>query len=235
VLSAISATGAVRVYVGVDEAGTPRRRAAIAVRRMQRRGAFDRSAVVLALPTGTGWVNPRAVRGFERTLGGDVATVAVQAGTAPSWLELPLNRPAHEASAQALLDAVSTRIDALPQHRRPGLHLYGESLGALVGQRVLTEQPAPRVCSVLWAGVPGGSTVGMPGERILHNADDPVVFWSPDTAVRRPEGWPRDRAWVPGLSYLTTSVDLLGSLGARAGHGHVYGAGQSWHLPRRCP
>jgi uncharacterized membrane protein len=242
-LSLPSRFGAVRVYVGIDEADSPRERAALAVRRIERRGAFDRAAVVVTFPTGTGWVNMRAVNGFERDLHGDLATVAVQGGTAPSWVELLVNRSAQERSAQALFDAVAQRLAALPQERRPTLHLYGESLGALLGRSVLTRgHAAEQVCSVVWAGVPGGAATQEPGdltgrpvrERVLGNPDDPVSFWSPSTAVHRPHTWPDRVPWAPGLSYVTTTLDLVGALGTTPGHGHVYGREQPWRLDRSC-
>jgi len=234
-LSLPSRLGAVRVYVGIDEGRTPGRRAALAVRRMERRGGFDRGAVVVAFPTGTGWVNMHAVNGFERAVGGDVATVAMQGGTAPSWVELLVNRAAQQESAQALFRAVSERLASMPPARRPDLHLYGESLGALLGRSVLARQHgAVRVCSAVWAGVPGGAEPGLPGEHILRNPDDPVAFWGLETAVARPAGWPEDTPWIPGLSYVTTSLDLVAALGTAPGHGHVYGTEQPWRLSRSC-
>lgn len=242
-LSLPSRFGAVRVYVGIDDAATPRERAALAVRRMERRGAFGRAAVVVTFPTGTGWVNMRAVNGFERGVDGDVATVAVQGGTAPSWVELLVNRSAQERSAQAVFDAVTRRLAVVPEERRPTLHLYGESLGALLGQSVLTRShAAEQVCSVIWAGVPGGAateapadlTAGPVRERVLGNPDDPVSFWSPSTAVQRPHVWPDDTPWAPGLSYVTTTLDLVAALGTTPGHGHVYGHEQIWRLDRSC-
>jgi uncharacterized membrane protein len=234
-LSLPSRAGAVRVYVGIEEGRTPAERAALAVRRMERRGAFEREAVLVAFPTGTGWVNLRAVNSFERAFGGDLATVAMQGGTAPSWVELLVNRRAQEASAQALFDAVSERLAAMPPGRRPDLHLYGESLGALLGQSVLDDdRGAVPVCSVVWAGVPGGAELGIDGERVLRNPDDPVAFWGVATAVERPEGWPADTPWIPGLSYVTTSLDLVAALGTTPGHGHVYGDEQPWRQSRTC-
>ena len=242
-LSLPSRVGAVRVYVGIGEAATARERAAIAVRRMELRGAFDREAVVVTFPTGTGWVNMHAVNGFERGLNGDVATVAMQGGTAPSWVELLVNRSAQEQSAQALFEAVTRRLAAVPEQRRPTLHLYGESLGALLGQSVLAHDRAARqVCSVVWAGVPGGATTDQPRdltagplrERVLGNPDDPVSFWGARTAVHRPQAWPDDTPWVPGLSYVTTTLDLVAALGTTPGHGHVYGGEQRWRLDRSC-
>jgi uncharacterized membrane protein len=50
-----------RVYVGLRSAETPEARAELALREMDRVGAFDRSILVLIMPVGTGWVEPAAI------------------------------------------------------------------------------------------------------------------------------------------------------------------------------
>ena len=47
-----------RVYVGLNSGEDPQQRAELALAEMIRIGAFERSAVVIATPTGTGWVDP---------------------------------------------------------------------------------------------------------------------------------------------------------------------------------
>jgi hypothetical protein len=52
--------------------------------------------------------------------------------------------------------------------------------------------------------------------------------------VHRPHTWPDRVPWAPGLSYVTTTLDLVGALGTTPGHGHVYGREQPWRLDRSC-
>ena len=47
----------VEVYVGLDNAPTPRARAELALAEMDRTGAWERSLLMLVSPTGTGYVN----------------------------------------------------------------------------------------------------------------------------------------------------------------------------------
>ena len=76
----------IRVYVGRSQADEPQERARIALEEMQRLGAFDRAYLMIASPTGTGWLDPGAHDTFEYMHNGDVATVAVQY----SFLQSPL-------------------------------------------------------------------------------------------------------------------------------------------------
>ncbi len=39
--------------------------------------------------------------------------------------------------------------------------------------------------------------------------------------------------WIPGVTFLQTTVDMLGSLGVPTGHGHRYGTDQGTAL-RTC-
>lgn len=225
----------VRVYVGLDEAATPGKRAALAVERLEQAGGLDRRAVLVAVPTGSGWVNPEAVAGLEAATGGDLATVAVQGGSAPSWVELVLRRADHEAAAGAVLEAVTARVRAMPESERPRVYLLGESLGALVGRTLLRKEGSvgEEVCGAVWAGVPGGVSAASPAEQVHGNSDDPDVFWRPELLVRQPGTWPAP-VWLPGVSYLGVTLDLLASLGPPPGHGHVYGPEQDWKLPESC-
>src|SRR3546814_4021315 len=67
-----------RVYVGLNSAPSPQQRADLALRELLRVGAFERANLVIATPTGTGWVDPESQSALEYVLHGDVATVSVQ-------------------------------------------------------------------------------------------------------------------------------------------------------------
>lgn len=120
-----------RVYVGLNAAKTVEERANLALAEMLRVGAFERSILVLATPTGTGWVDPAAIEPLEVLHRGNVATVALQYSYLSSWLSL-LTEPGYGSeSAQALFRAVYHHWTNLPKEERPRLYLYGLSLGAL--------------------------------------------------------------------------------------------------------
>ena len=54
-----------RVYVGLGSADDPEARAELALAEMIRVGAFERSVLVVAVPTGTGWMDPAATDTLE--------------------------------------------------------------------------------------------------------------------------------------------------------------------------
>jgi uncharacterized membrane protein len=231
VLSRPSPRGAVRTYVGIDEADGHVARSGLAVRRLEASGGFERGNLVLAFPTGSGWVDPVGVRAIERRFGGDVATVAVQSTYLPSWAALMVARGDNEAGARALVDAVADRLDDVPTGERPRLYLLGQSLGVLAATAIPADSAAARmVCGATWAGPPGGEVPDLPGSVVLANADDPVVSWDRSLLWRRTPSYPAP-VWLPGLSYVATGIDAIGALGTPAGHGHVYGPEQGLLLP----
>lgn len=225
-----SPVGASRSFVQVDEAPTPQAGAELAVERLVADGGLERDAILIALPTGSGWVNGEAVSAFETQLGGDVAVVSAQYGDLPSWWSFLIDQEPAVQSADALVDGVLARVAGLPPERRPDVYIHGESLGALAGQAAVGHVDAEAICGVIWSGAPGAALSGHPRERSLHNADDPVTYLSTSTALEQPQGWPT--TWLPGLSYGTTVLDLGASLLPDAGHGHTYGSEQDWGLPR---
>lgn len=120
-----------RVYVGANSAETVEERAALALAEMQRTGAFDRSLLVIATPTGTGWVDPAGMLPVEIMHGGDVASVSVQYSYLPSWLSLLVQPEYGEETADAVFRTVYGHWRSLPRDQRPRLFLFGLSLGSL--------------------------------------------------------------------------------------------------------
>ena len=146
----------IRVYVGREEAPTPEARAAAALAEMDRVGAFDRSVLVVTMPTGTGWLDPGGHDTLEYLARGDVATVAVQYSYLTSALALLMETDAGLAQSDALLDAVYERWRTLPEDERPRLYLHGISLGAWTSMSAfdLFEMVDDPVDGALWAGPP---------------------------------------------------------------------------------
>lgn len=222
----------VRTYVGLDSAPDTAARARLAVAELDRAGGLHRSHVVIAVPTGSGWIDGEAARGLERRFAGDVAIVGMQYSYAPSWATFVFGRADAEASARALFAAVSDRIAELPAAERPALHVYGQSLGSVGGSAIFgsTADQRARTCSVVWAGPPAGA-VRADGATVLANSSDPVVWWSPALLTQAPDlSTARTDApvpqWLPVISFVQTGVDLLFALNAPSGHGHRYGDDQ---------
>lgn len=129
----------VRVYAGLDSAETLEARAELVVDELERAGAFDRSILVVATPTGSGWLEPQAVDSIEYLHGGDTAIAAMQYAYTPSWVSFLFDQDAPVASATALVTAVEARWSELPVDDRPQLLVYGLSLGAHGGQSAFTD------------------------------------------------------------------------------------------------
>lgn len=224
-----------RAYVGLASAPDLGARVDLAVRELERTGALTKAAVVVAVPTGSGWIDQNAVRGFERRFHDNVAVVGMQYSYAPSWATFVFGRADAESSARALFSAVARRVAELPAQHRPQLYIYGQSLGSVGGSAAYAETRSETVCGALWAGPPAG-TVNERNATVLANSSDPVVRWS-SRLLFQPPDLSRTRVdapqphWIPVLSYVHTTVDLLGALDAPAGHGHRYGIDQGTRLP----
>ncbi|GAB2707919.1 alpha/beta-hydrolase family protein [Nocardia thraciensis] len=221
---------AARVYIGLNSAPDLNSRVALAIREIERSGALNRANLVLMIPTGSGWIDANAARGMDERFDGDVALVGMQYSEAPSWATFVFGRGAAEESTRALFTAVEQRIAALPHP--PRLYIYGQSLGAAAGSALFADDADQqrRVCAALWSGPPAGR-VHHGGATILANSSDPVVQWSPELLWRAPDptGTRPDAPrppWIPLLSFVQTSADLLTALTPPPGHGHRYGTDQ---------
>lgn len=146
----------IRVYVGLNAAETIEERAQLALAELERVGAFDRSVLIIVTPTGTGWVDPKAMAPVEYLHRGDIASVAVQYSYLPSWLSLMVEPQYGADTADAVFDAVYGRWTQLPPDDRPELYLYGLSLGALNSEQAadLYDVVADPFAGALWAGPP---------------------------------------------------------------------------------
>ncbi len=146
----------IRVYVGMRSAETAEERAQMALEELIRQGGFDRSVLVIATPTGTGWMDPAAFDTMEYLRGGDVATVGMQYSYLASWLSLVVEPDNGLISARALFDAVYGYWRELPPDERPKLYLFGLSLGAHNSSRSasLLQIMSDPIDGAVWAGPP---------------------------------------------------------------------------------
>lgn len=120
-----------RVYVGLGSAPNPQKRAELALAELQRIGAFERANLVIATPTGTGWIDGNGQRALEYVMQGDVATVAVQYSYFASGIALLTDPDYGVETARAVFSAIYGYWHRLPKTQRPRLYLQGLSLGAL--------------------------------------------------------------------------------------------------------
>lgn len=262
-----------RVYVGLGSADGPQARAELALAELQRIGAFERANLVIATPTGTGWVDPESQQALEYLLLGDVATVSVQYSYFASWLALLTHPEYGVETARAVFAAVYEHWRSLPKTSRPRLYLQGLSLGALNSDlsHDLQQIIADPYQGALWSGPPfntpswrnatamrdPGSPAWLPQVRngevvrftsqrnhlaepsaawgpyrvvFLQYASDAVSFFDPQALWHRPD-WMRaplgpdvspDLAWIPIVSFLQLSFDLMVAVSPPMGHGHVY-------------
>lgn len=121
----------IRVIAGYNTGGTLQERAEIATDELERQGGFDRSILIIATPTGTGWLDPAAIQPVAFIHNGDLSIVSMQYSCLPSRLTLMIDPDRSRESAQALFDAVYLRWLELPPDTRPRLYLFSLSLGSL--------------------------------------------------------------------------------------------------------
>lgn len=120
----------VRVYVGLNAAETPEDRAALALAELLRADAFSREIMVIATPTGTGFVHPSSLSSLEFLWRGDVASVSVQYSYLASWLALLVDPGYGAETARAVFRTIHDYWRRLPEDERPRLYLHGLSLGS---------------------------------------------------------------------------------------------------------
>ncbi|MFG0262430.1 MAG: alpha/beta hydrolase [Novipirellula sp. JB048] len=126
-----------RVYVGMrssveeQERATDVERAKLALDELKRVGGFERSVLIVATPTGTGWLDPSAVDTIEYLHRGDTAIVSMQYSYLPSWITLLVDPQRSVKAADALFHQIYGYWKTLPKNSRPKLYLHGLSLGAL--------------------------------------------------------------------------------------------------------
>jgi uncharacterized membrane protein len=167
-----------RVYVGLGSGNTSEERAQLALDELIRVGGFERSVLVVATPTGTGWLDPGAVDTLEYLHGGDTAIVSMQYSYLPSWITVLVDPARSSDSATHLFDAVYGHWKTLPSDGRPKLYVHGLSLGALGSAAsadlyTVFEDP---IQGGVWSGPPFPSVEWNRATR-YRNLDSPM--WLP--------------------------------------------------------
>lgn len=151
----------VRAYAGLDTADETESRAARAVADLRRAGGFERRNLLVVTTTGSGWVDPAAVDGFEYLTGGDAASVALQYSYLPSWMSYLVDQSKAREAGRELFDAVYESWSRLPADARPRLYVAGESLGSFGGETAFSGEYdlRNRTAGTLFAGPPHFNTL----------------------------------------------------------------------------
>jgi len=215
----------IRIYAGLASAKGAQAQANLAVKDLERAGAFQRKYLDVVTTTGSGWVDPALVDSFEYLTGGNCATVAIQYSYLPSWISYLVDKAKAEEAGRELVVA-------------------GESLGSFGGEAGFTgaNGMANTTDGILFAGPPNFNTLfrqfsdnrdpGSPevqpiyqngqivrfannasksipptsqpwnGTRVLYlmHPSDPIVWWSPHLIFTPPD-------WIsepPGSDVLGT-------------------------------
>jgi uncharacterized membrane protein len=151
----------VRAFVGLASAPNVDARVDLVMHELERLGAFERSVICVASPTGSGYINYVATETLEYLTRGDCATVALQYSLRPSFLSLDRVDMGREQN-RALLHALTWRLRAIPEESRPRLVGFGESLGAHTLQDAFLHEGVSGLDRVgmeraLFVGTPAGS------------------------------------------------------------------------------
>jgi uncharacterized membrane protein len=171
----------IRVYAGLGAGETPEERAQLALSELKRVGGFDRSVLIVATPTGTGWLDQAAVDTIEFLHRGDSATVAVQYSYLPSPFSLVFEPDYAQDTARALFEAVYGYWTTLPVESRPRFYLHGLSLGSS-GSEESTEFLmilGDLIHGAVWSGPPFTNRLRRDATR-NRNPDSPA--WLPVVA-----------------------------------------------------
>jgi uncharacterized membrane protein len=145
----------IRVFVGRASADTVEERVDLAMAELERFGGFEREALLVVIPTGTGWINEQIVQPLEYFHDGDIATVTVQYSHLPSPLAFVSESGAASDTAVALFEAVEARLAPMGSER-PDLYIAGESLGSFGGSKAFESlaDSKKRVDGAVWVGAP---------------------------------------------------------------------------------
>ena len=168
----------IRVYVGLRAAETVQARADLALQELIRVGGFKRSALVVMVPVGTGWMDPGGQDTLEFILGGDVATIAVQYSYLKGAFSVLADSEIGFAQSRALFQTIYRHWTNLPQKSRPKLYVHGLSQGAQISQQTLPlldllDDP---IHGALWAGSPFFSPLW---HHVRNNRNSGSAAWLP--------------------------------------------------------
>jgi uncharacterized membrane protein len=168
----------IRAYAGLESANDIRAAAELAARELERTGGLTRKVVAVATTTGTGWINEAEADAIEYMFNGDTAIVSMQYSFLPSWLSFLVDKENARHAGQALFEAVSARVRALPEGARPKIVVFGESLGSFGGEApfLSANNIVARTDGALFSGPTFNNTMW---NEVTRNRDPGSPEWLP--------------------------------------------------------
>ncbi|MFO1303024.1 MAG: alpha/beta-hydrolase family protein [Burkholderiales bacterium] len=210
-----------RIYVGLRNAPNPEARAQLALAELRRQHAFERQALVVITPTGTGWIDPAAIDTVEFLHGGNIASVAVQYSYLNSPLTLLFDADYGAESARAVFRVIYGYWTTLAKATRPRLYLHGLSLGAMNSEQSvgLFETLEDPINGALWSGPPFTARTwraitdqrerGTP-EWLPRFRDDRVVRFANQKGMTTPPDTPWGPTRLVYLQYASDGITFFG-------------------------
>lgn len=168
----------VRVYVGQQQEDSLAARAELAVAELKRTGGFERATLMVATPTGSGWLERQAIDSLEYLQGGDTAVVSLQYSYQPSWVSFLFHQDLPREAGQELFSAVHAEWLTLPELERPRLLVYGLSLGAS-GMQAAFSDSSDMLTSVDGAVFSGAPNNSQPWGTLQDQRDTGSPPWQP--------------------------------------------------------
>ena len=200
------ATEPIRVYAGLESADSVREIAELAADELVRTGGLERQVVAVGSSTGSGWLNKGTVDALEYMYNGDTAIVSMQYSYLPSWLSFLVDKERARQAGRALFEAVSERVQAIPEGQRPKLVVFGESLGSFAGESAFGSIPAlaartdgalfsgPTFNNTLWNDTTADRDDGSPQILPIYDNGSQVRFIADETDLERPDApWKQSR------------------------------------------
>ncbi len=173
-----AATEPIRIYVGLESAGSADERVALAMSELDRTDAWSRDFLNVFTTTGTGWVDAKIVDGLEYMHGGNTAIVALQYSYLPSWISFLVDQEKASEAGELMIGAVTERLATLPEGERPKLLVSGESLGSF-GTESAFENFDDMAAKVDGALLIGPVFVNSIHEELTDGRDDGSPVWRP--------------------------------------------------------